>query len=225
MRTKEDAPDYRYFPEPDLVELDLPESFIEEIKESMPELPSEKVKRFIERYGIPRSEVLLLTKKREVAEYFEECARHTKDYKRLSSWIINELFRILKEASIRELPISPKDFASLVNLISDGRITEQIGKEILDEMFKTGKDPESIVKEKDIRVIQEKDLLVDIVDQVIRENSKAVEKIRSGKIEAVNFLVGQVMRKTRGQADAKIVRKMIMERLGYEEEKEDKGSS
>ena len=225
MRTKEDAPDYRYFPEPDLVELDLPESFIERIKESMPELPSEKVRRFIERYGIPRSEVLLLTKQREVAEYFEECARYTKDYKRLSSWIINELFRILKEASIRELPISPKDFASLVNLISDGRITEQIGKEILDEMFKTGKDPESIVKEKDIRVIQEKDLLVDIVDQVIRENSKAVEKIRSGKIEAVNFLVGQVMRKTRGQADAKIVRKMIMERLGYEEEKEDKGSS
>lgn len=215
MRTKEDAPDYRYFPEPDLVELNISEEFIEQIKKKMPELPTEKVKRFIEKYGIQRGDVLLLTRQRQVADYFEECAKYTKDYKRLSLWIINELFRLLKESalSIEQCPVSAKDFAMLVDIISKGEITEQAAKSVLDEMFRTKKSPQEIIKEKGIKVIQEKDLLLEMVDEVIKSNSHIVKKIRSGKTEAINFLIGQVMKKTKGQADARLVKELILEIL------------
>ena len=215
MRTKEDAPDYRYFPEPDLVELDISPEFVAQIKERMPELPTEKVKRFIETYGIQRSEVLLLTKQRQVADYFEECAKYTKDYKRLSLWIINELFRVLKESTltIEKCPISTKDFATLVNMISDGEITEQVAKSVLDEMFTTGKSPHQIVKEKGIKVIHEKDVLSEMVDEVISSHSHIIERIKAGKTEAINFLIGQVMKKTKGQADARLVRELILNKI------------
>ncbi len=215
MRTKEDAPDYRYFPEPDLVELNISEEFIEQIKKKMPELPTEKVKRFIEKYGIQRGDVLLLTRQRQVADYFEECAKYTKDYKRLSLWIINELFRLLKESalSIEQCPVSAKDFAMLVDIISKGEITEQAAKSVLDEMFRTKKSPQEIIKEKGIKVIQEKDLLLEMVDEVIKSNSHIVEKIRSGKTEAINFLIGQVMKKTKGQADARLVKELILDKI------------
>ncbi len=215
MRTKEDAPDYRYFPEPDLVELNISEEFIEQIKKKMPELPTEKVKRFIDIYGIQRGDVLLLTRQRQVADYFEECAKYTKDYKRLSLWIINELFRLLKESalSIEQCPVSAKDFAMLVDIISKGEITEQAAKSVLDEMFRTKKSPQEIIKEKGIKVIQEKDLLLEMVDEVIKSNSHIVEKIRSGKTEAINFLIGQVMKKTKGQADARLVKELILDKI------------
>ncbi len=215
MRTKEDAPDYRYFPEPDLVELDISPEFVLQIKSKIPELPAEKVKRFTEKYGIPRSEVLILTKQREVADYFEECARYTSNYKRLSLWIINELFRLLKGSgiSIKECPVKPESLSELINLTSEGSITEQIAKSVLEDMFATGKSPSQIIKEKDIKVIQEEDILSQIVEEVISENQQIVEKIKGGKMQPVNFLVGQVMKKTRGQADAKLVREMILQKL------------
>ncbi len=215
MRTKEDAPDYRYFPEPDLVELDISPEFVSLIKKKIPELPAEKVKRFVEKYGIPRSDVLILTRQREIADYFERCAEYTSNYKRLSLWVINELFRLLKSAGIgiKECPVKPEAFSELINLLSDGQITEQIAKSILEEMFISGKSPSQIIKEKDIKVIQEKDVLEQMVEEVIAENQEIVEKIKSGKIEPVNFLVGQVMKKTRGQANAKLVREMILQKL------------
>ena len=178
MRTKEDAPDYRYFPEPDLVELDISPEFVLQIKSKIPELPAEKVKRFTEKYGIPRSEVLILTKQREVADYFEECARYTSNYKRLSLWIINELFRLLKGSgiSIKECPVKPESLSELINLTSEGSITEQIAKSVLEDMFATGKSPSQIIKEKDIKVIQEEDIHSKIVEEVISENLQIMEK-------------------------------------------------
>ncbi len=215
MRTKEDAPDYRYFPDPDLVELDISPEFVSQIKKRIPELPAEKVKRFMERYGISRSDVLILTRQRETADYFERCAKYSSDYKRLSLWIINELFRLLKSAdkSIKECPVEPEAFSELVNMISAGNITEQIAKSVLEEMFVSGKRASQIIKEKDIKVIQDKDILSQMVDEVIAENQEIVKKIKAGKIEPVNFLVGQVMKKTKGQANAKLVREMILQKL------------
>lgn len=215
MRTKEDAPDYRYFPEPDLVELNIDPGFISEIKKSMPELPLEKTKRFMKKYGITQQEVLILTKEREVADYFEECAKYSKDYKRLSLWIINELFRLLKDFSvpIKECPISPKDFSDLINLISDGTITEQIGKVVLEEMFMSRNSAQKIIQEKEIKVVQEKDVLERMAQEIIEENLETVRKIKAGKLEAINFLVGQIMKRTKGQANAKLVREIFIKKL------------
>ena len=215
MRTKEDAPDYRYFPEPDLVELDIDSVFVKEIKEKMPELPSEKIERFTKKYGILKKDVLVLTRQREVAEYFEECAYYCNDYKKLSIWIVNELFRILKDSSITidECPIKPKDFSSLINLISNGQITEQIAKVVLEEMFITGKEPQAIIKEKRIKVVQDRKILEEMADEVIKDNPETIKKIKAGKIEAVNFLVGQIMKRTKGQANARIVRQILLNKL------------
>ena len=215
MRTKEDAPDYRYFPEPDLVELRIDSVLISEIKKGMPELPSEKVDRFQKRYGIPKNDVMILTKEREIANYFEECAKYCSDYKRLFIWIANELFRLLKDASIpiKECPVSPEDFSDLINRVSDGSITEQIAKMVLEEMFRTRKTPQEIIQEKGIKVVQEREILEEMAEEIIGENPETVQKIKSGKVEAVNFLVGQIMKRTKGQANARIVREIIMEKL------------
>ncbi len=215
MRTKEDAPDYRYFPEPDLVELSIDAAFISQIKERMPELPSEKVNRFVERYGISKKDVLILTKERGVADYFEECAKYSKDYKRLSLWIINELFRLLKDSSvsIKECPVSARDFSELINLISEGTITEQIAKSVLDEMFSTRKTAQRIIQEKGIKVVQEEDILERMAQEIIEENPETVQKIKAGRLEAVNFLVGQAMKRTKGQANAKLMRRIFMQKL------------
>ena len=215
MRTKEDAPDYRYFPEPDLVELQIDPILVSEIKKGMPELPSEKVDRFIKRYGIPKKEVMILTKEREIADYFEECAKYCRDYKRLFIWIANELFRLLKDASIpiKECPLRPEDFSDLINRVSDGSITEQIAKMVLEEMFRTKKAPQEIIQEKGIRVVQERETLEKMADEIIDENPETVQKIKSGKLEAINFLVGQVMKRTKGQANARIVREIFMKKL------------
>ncbi len=216
MRTKEDAPDYRYFPEPDLVELRIDSKFLQNIREKMPELPSEKIERFVRKYAIPKKDILILTKHKEIADYFEECAIYCKDYKRLSSWIINELFRLMKDFSmdIKSCPVKPNSLSKLINLISESEVTEHIGKMILEEMFANEKDPEVIIEEKGIKVLQDRDILNSIVNEVINDNPKTVQKIKDGKLDAINFLVGQVMKRTKGQANAKIVREIIMEKLG-----------
>ncbi len=215
MRTKEDAPDYRYFPDPDLVEIRIDRDFLEEIKKRMPELPSERIKRFVKKYGLSKKDVLLLTRRKEVADYFEEASRFCKDYRRLCLWITNELFRLLKESSmdIKRCPVSPEDLSQLVNLVSQGRLTDQIGKAVLDEMFKKGKKPEEIIKEKKIEVLHERSILEQIVKEVIEKNPDTVRSIKAGKEKAINFLLGQVMKKTKGKADPKIARELILKNL------------
>ncbi len=215
MRSKEDAPDYRYFPDPDLVELEISRSSVEQIRQTMPELPDQRVNRFIEAYGISKNDAALLTKDHQVAEYFESCVPHCRSSRKLCAWIAKDLFRLLNEKAVPmdDCPVEPADFGRLVALMDSGEITEGIGRMILEEMFETGKRPESIIEEKDLRPIQEGGVLEDLIEEVIARNPDSVLKIRDGSPEPVNFLIGQVMRKSKGKADPKKVKELIQKRL------------
>jgi aspartyl-tRNA(Asn)/glutamyl-tRNA(Gln) amidotransferase subunit B len=215
MRGKEDAPDYRYFPEPDLVELQTDRAFIENIRQEMPELPDQRVERFISAYGISKNEAFILTKDRQIAEYFENCVPQCTSPKKLSSWIANDLFRLLNTQSlpIDQCRISPKDFGRLVDLIQEGNITDAIARIVLEEMFATGKPPETVITEKDLKPVQEEGVIEALIDQVLVDNPKTVEKIREGNSEPLNFLIGQVMRATKGRANPKTVREILEQKL------------
>ena len=215
MRSKEDAPDYRYFPDPDLVEVELDNDFIENVKKDIPILPDKKVDSLVNEYGIPKSDALILTKDKQVSDYFSVCAPLCDDKKKLGNWIIKELFRLLNDTgvSIEKCPVVPKDFSRLVDHITKGDITESIGRTVLDEMFTTGHSPDSIINEKGLQTIGDDDLLDEILEKVVAENPKPVSKIKAGETKPIDFLMGRVMRITKGKADPKKVRDLIQKKL------------
>ncbi len=215
MRSKEEAPDYRYFPDPDLVEVEIDQEFLQKIKTRMPELPDQKVNRIVQEYDIPKNDALILTKNRNISDFFESCASFCDDRKKLSNWITKNLFELLNEASINigKCPISPTNFSSLINIITKGDLTDSIGRVVLKEMFKTGADPEAIIEEKGLKPIQNGDILRGILDEVISENPDAYSQIEKGKKKPISFLIGQVMKKTKGRAHPKKVRELIEKKL------------
>jgi len=215
MRSKEDAPDYRYFPDPDLLEMDIDPQWVREIEDELPEFPDQKLNRLMEKYGISEHDALLLTRNKDVSDFFERCAVYCEDRKRLSRWIIKDLFRLLKDSGveIRDRPIRPKEFSRLVNRIVRGEITENVGRIVLDEMFGTGKNPDSIIVQRGLKSIQDTAVLATIVQEVISENPEIVSRIKAGKAQLFNFLIGQVMEKTNGKAPAKEVGRLIHEQV------------
>ena len=215
MRSKEDAPDYRYFPDPDLVEVEITEEMIESVEKGLPELPDQKLKKITEDYGIPMADALIITKDPRVSEFFEKAVKKSTDPVRLSRWFVNELFRFLKESSlsIMEIPATPEQFASLVNMVSKGQLTDTIARDVLEKMFKTGEAPEKIVEKEGLKPIEDEKILLSIIEEVIESNPETIDKIRKGDPNPVNYLVGQVMRKTRGKANPKKVRQMIEKKL------------
>ena len=211
MRSKEDAPDYRYFPDPDLLGVHIDDTFLKAIEDNLPELPDLKVNRITQEYKIPKSDALILTRDRPVSEFFGACAPLCEDKKRLSNWIIKELFKLLNNASIsiQQCPIQPNEFADLINLLSKGTITDSIGRTVLEEMFQKGGRPETIIEQKGLKPIQDADQLEIILQEVIDENADAVMQIKAGETKPIDFLIGQVMRKTKGKADPKMIRDLI----------------
>jgi aspartyl-tRNA(Asn)/glutamyl-tRNA(Gln) amidotransferase subunit B len=215
MRSKEDAPDYRYFPDPDLLALQIPESLVEEIRSAMPELPGQKVHRLVTQYGIPRRDALLLSRDRKMSEYFETCIALCRDIRRLTTWLTKDLFRLLGEhgQSIEACPVPPAHFAGLVNLIADGEITDKIGRTVLEEMFQSGQPADAIVAARNLKPILDATTLNRVVDQVMEKNADVVAQIRQGHHEPINFLIGQMMKATQGKAHPGKVRDLLMERL------------
>jgi aspartyl-tRNA(Asn)/glutamyl-tRNA(Gln) amidotransferase subunit B len=215
MRTKEDAPDYRYFPDPDLVEIEFDKEFIQEIEANMPELPEQRLVRLTERFGIPIRDAERLIKDKSVSDFFESCASHCDNTKTLNRWITRDLFRLLNDSGLtmEQCPIRPIEFSQLINLIEGGDITNNIGKTVLEEMFKTGKDPAAIIEQNDLKPIDDTAFLEKILDEVERENPDAVTLIRRGETKPIDYLIGQVMRKTQGKAHAKRVRKLVQKLL------------
>jgi aspartyl-tRNA(Asn)/glutamyl-tRNA(Gln) amidotransferase subunit B len=215
MRSKEDAPDYRYFPDPDLLEIELSEDFVDKIRENMPELPDQSIERLIAQYDLSKEDALILTRNKGVADYFSACAFVAEDRKRLSRWIIKDLFRLLKKGSlgIEGCPISPEGFAELVNVISRGEITEKMGRQVLEEMFERGVCAESIIAEKGLQPIRDSKALDRFIDQVIAENPQVVAKIKEGSTKPMDYLIGQVMKKTRGKANPKDLARMIQNKV------------
>ncbi|MEE4312185.1 MAG: Asp-tRNA(Asn)/Glu-tRNA(Gln) amidotransferase subunit GatB [candidate division KSB1 bacterium] len=215
MRSKEDAPDYRYFPEPDLVEVVIEEETIEKSRQALPELPDDIVKRLTTEYDIPYNDALVLTRDRQVVEYFDKCASDCKDARRAVRWINRGLFELMNEASISiaDCKIAPENFAALINLISDGVITETIARDALAEMFKSGEAPQAIIERKGLKPIQDASVMEGIVDTIMSGNPDVITRIRGGETKLIEFLLGQVMKESRGKANPKTARELIMRKF------------
>ncbi|MBN2091388.1 Asp-tRNA(Asn)/Glu-tRNA(Gln) amidotransferase subunit GatB [candidate division KSB1 bacterium] len=215
MRSKENAPDYRYFPDPDLIEVELESEFIEKIRATLPELPDQKLKRFIDEYGIPRNDAIILTRDKNVADYFIEGSKFASDQKKYLRWILKELFKLLNEAnvSINDCKIPPRDFAELINFITKNQITEPVGRDVLSEMFQTGRQPGLIIKEKGLQIIQDDSAIQKIIDEIFAKNPEPVALVQAGQLKTLEFLIGQVMRETKGKASPNKVREMMMQKL------------
>jgi aspartyl-tRNA(Asn)/glutamyl-tRNA(Gln) amidotransferase subunit B len=215
MRSKEEAHDYRYFPEPDLVPLEIPQEWIDEIRSRLPELPDEKRDRFLREYNLPEYDAEVLTEERAVAEWFEEAVRLGGSPKKVSNWMMTELLRLLKEheKEITDIPLNPSHLVKMLDLIDKGTISGTIGKKVFSEMFLTGKDPEVIVEEKGLVQITDTSELEKMVDDVLKNNPKEVERYKKGETKLLGFFVGQVMKASKGKANPKIVNELLRKRL------------
>jgi len=215
-RRKEEAHDYRYFPDPDLVPFILKADYVDDIKAKLPELPEQRTKRFTEDYSLPPHDALVLTQSKAVGDYFDEAAKLYKgDAKSVANWIIGEYAFHLKNAGmeIDESAVTPKHLVGLVKLIDNKTISGKIAKEVFDEMFNTGKLPDVIVEEKGLVQIVDESEIEKIVDAVLEENAGAVEDLKAGKDKAFGFLVGQVMRLSKGKASPEIANRLIREKI------------
>ena len=214
MRTKEDAHDYRYFPDPDLLPLELNNEFIEDIKKDIPELPDEKKKRFIEKFKLSPYEANILVSDIETSKYFEDVSIKS-DIKLATNWITGELFALLndKNIEITESPISSENLAKLINLIKDGTISGKIAKTVFEIMADGNKDPEKIVEEKGLKQQSDPKELEKIIDKVILDNPKNVGAYKSGKDKLFGFFVGQVMKQSNGKANPQLVNEILKKKL------------
>jgi len=215
MRSKEEAHDYRYFPEPDLLPVKLDLKMINEIRKNLPELPEARRKRFIKDYQIPEYDAEILTSSKALGDYYENAASLYTDKKVLSNWVMGELLRNLNEEKkeIEYSPISSENLVGMLNLIDKGVISGKMAKDVFEKMFKTGKGASQIVKESGVTQITDENELIKIVDKVIKENPKSVDDFNEGKEKALNYLVGQVMRHTKGRAKPDFVFEAIKQRI------------
>jgi aspartyl-tRNA(Asn)/glutamyl-tRNA(Gln) amidotransferase subunit B len=215
MRSKEDAHDYRYFPEPDLAPLRVSEKWLNEVRQAMPELPAVKRSRFIESYGLREYDAQVLTATRAISEYFEEVARVSGDPKMAANWVMGDLAGLLKAADkeITESPVSAQHLGELIALIVKGELTGKLAKDVLAKMLESGDAPSVIVEREGLKTISDSGALEKIVDDVIAASPKQVEQYRSGKVTVIGYLVGQVMKVSRGQADPAAVNELLKARL------------
>jgi len=216
MRTKEDTQDYRYFPEPDLVPFEVRPGMVEEMRGTMPELPGDKEKRFRKQYKLGEKDIEILVSEKDIADFFEQVAGCLDDPQIACNWIKGEIMRHLNERNtdIRGLNIVPGDLAGIIKMVESGIISGLSGKEVLDERIKTGKDPGAIVEEKGLKQVSDEGELDGIVNKVIAGNERSANDYTRGKINALSFLVGQVMKETRGKANPKLVSEMLRKKLG-----------
>jgi len=215
MRSKEEAHDYRYFPEPDLLPLKVDLKMTNEIRKSLPELPEPRRKRFIKDYQIPEYDAEVLTSSKILGDYYEKAAFSYSNRKILSNWIMGELIRYLNEEKIgiNNSPVSPEKLVGMLKLIDEGVISGKIAKDVFEKMFKTGKDASQIVKENGITQITDEDELFEVMGKVIKENPGSIEDFNKGKEKALNYLVGQVMRYTKGRAKPDFVFEAIKQMI------------
>ncbi len=215
MRSKEHAHDYRYLPDPDLVPLVIEREWVEDIRRSLPELPDARRERYEKEYGLSGYDAAVLTNTRELAEYFEDCASRYSNPKAVSNWIMGDLARLINanKLEISECRVKPQQLASLLELIDKGTISGKIAKTVFEEMFASGRDAESIVKEKGLLQISDESAIITIVDEVLAKNPGPMEDFKAGKERALGFLVGQVMKASKGKANPDLVNKLLREKL------------
>ena len=214
MRSKEEAHDYRYFPDPDLLPLELDPAWVEEIRASLPELPDAKRERFIREYGIKPYDAGVLVSEQISADFFEAVARG-RDGKLAANWVMGELFGALNKAgrSIADSPVSAENLGGLIDRIADNTISGRIAKQVFEEMFETGTDADSIIEEKGLRQVTDTGAIAELVDQVIRDNPDKIAEIKAGKDKLKGWFVGQVMKASKGKANPQMVNQILAEKL------------
>jgi aspartyl-tRNA(Asn)/glutamyl-tRNA(Gln) amidotransferase subunit B len=215
MRSKEEAHDYRYFPEPDLLPLKLDPQWIEQVEKELPELPGARMTRLMEAHGLSVDDALLLMASRASADYFEECSKISGNPRASANWIMGDLAYALKNAGkeIDECPVPPAQLAQLIRIIDSGEISGKIAKTVFEEMVKTNEEPATIIKRMGLAQVSDAGELGAIIDKIIASNPKQVEQFRAGKTQVVGFFVGQVMRETKGQANPQMVNDLLQKKL------------
>ena len=215
MRSKEEAHDYRYFPEPDLLPVVVSEQWKKEIAERLPELPDERKEKLISKYILPEYDVEILTQTKSVADYFENVVSFTNDFKSASNWIMGDVLKVINEQKIdiKDFPVPPDKLAKLINLIGDGIISGKIAKEIFPIMLLEEKDPETIIKEKNLIQITDVSSIENIVEKIIESHQDEVKQFLDGKEKVLGFFVGQIMKETKGKANPKLVNELLHKKL------------
>ncbi|TDT58410.1 Asp-tRNA(Asn)/Glu-tRNA(Gln) amidotransferase subunit GatB [Fonticella tunisiensis] len=215
MRSKEEAHDYRYFPEPDMIYLSVDDEWIESIRKSLPELPDARRRRYINEFGLPEYDSEILTSSKKLADFFEECVNEGGRPKEISNWIMGEILRTLKDRSmeIEDIKFAPGHLVKLVSLVDKGTISGTIAKKVFKDMFETGEDPEKIVKEKGLVQVSDEGAIRELINKVLDENPQSVADFKAGKTKAMGFIVGQVMKASKGKANPQIVNKILTEEL------------
>jgi aspartyl-tRNA(Asn)/glutamyl-tRNA(Gln) amidotransferase subunit B len=211
MRGKEEAHDYRYFPDPDLVPIVIEDAWVEAVRKSLPELPHVKKRRFMDQYDLPSYDAELLTSSKGLADYFETCTKEFPQAKVVSNWIMGSLLAALKEENktIEHTPVTAEHLAALLKLIDSGVISGKIAKTVFDEMVSSGKPPKTIVEEKGLVQITDGDAIKEIVEKILADSPKEVEAYKGGKTKLMGYFVGQVMKATRGKANPKMVNDIL----------------
>ncbi len=210
MRSKEEAHDYRYFPEPDLVPLEVPVEWVEKIRKALPELPQAKRERFVREYGIPEYDAEVLTAEKQIADYFETCTKSYKNYKNLSNWILTELLRELKSDGRQ---VGPEHLIKLLVLMDQGTINRNTGKKVFEEMCRTGKSPEEIIQEQGLSQVSDDQAIEQLIDGVLAANPNELMAYRQGKEKLFGFFVGQVMKQSGGKANPGKVNELLKRKL------------
>lgn len=215
MRVKEEADDYRYFPEPDLGYLYIDEEWKERVRASIPELPDARRKRYVEELGLPEYDAKILTMTKEMSDFFEETITHGADPKQAANWLMGDISAYMNkyQKELRELPLTPESLASMIKLIDNGTLSSKMAKKVINELLEKGGDPERIVKERGWAQISDEATLLPIVIEVLDENEQSVIDYKNGKNRALGHLVGQVMKKTRGMANPPLVNKLIIQEI------------
>ena len=219
MRSKESAHDYRYFPDPDLLPLEIDDEWVGEIRATLPELARERQGRFMEEYGLPAYDADILTQRRDVADYFETAVAAHGNAKAMANWLMGDLFRVLKERKldaalrIEHWPVAAADLARMVQLVDEGTISGKLAKTVFNDMLETGKGPDAIVKEKGLEQVSDTGALDAAVDEVLAACEGQVAEFRAGKEKVFGFLVGQVMKATRGKANPQMVNEILRSKL------------
>ncbi|MBN1300536.1 MAG: Asp-tRNA(Asn)/Glu-tRNA(Gln) amidotransferase subunit GatB [Melioribacteraceae bacterium] len=215
MRSKEESHDYRYFPEPDLMPVLVNDDWRKSISESLPELPEHRKKRFIDKYKLPEYDAELLTAEKPVADFYEAVLNTTDDFKSASNWIMGDVLKIINERKIKieDFPVSPENIGRLINLINEGLISSKIAKEVFPVLLDENKDPRTIVEEKSLLQISDDSFIEEVVGNILGNNMDQVKQYLDGKEKVIGFLVGQVMRETKGKANPAAVNKILKEKL------------
>lgn len=215
MRTKEDANDYRYFPDPDIIPIVVKDELIDQVKDEMPELPVQRRERFKEQYELTDKEIEILVEDKALSDYFEKLVKLGSDSKTAANWILGDMLRLMREAEkeFKDIPITPQNMNELISMIKGKEVSNTAAKEVFEEMFKTSKDPKDIVKEKGLSQISDTGALEEMVKEVIAANEKSVSDYKAGKKQAIGYLVGQVMKKSKGKANPPMVKELLEKAL------------